>query len=99
MIPEETLKLHYERYVRKRNRKETKLVKCLTFPACNKVLGYNREWYEKTVSIKFENYTFNGSEDYHGYLCFLYGDYMTLPPIEKRKVHPISELVLVEDES
>lgn len=99
MIPEKKLKEHYERYVRKRNKKETRLVKCLTFPPCNKVLGYDRQWYEKTAPIKFENYVFCGSEDYQGYLSFLYGDYMTLPPIEKRKAHPVSKLVLIEDEN
>ncbi len=98
MIPEKTLKKHYEKYVFKRNKKETKFVKCLTFPACNKVFGYDRKWYERTYPIQFEDRIFCASEDYQGYLKFLYGDYMTLPPVEKRKVHPVSKLVLIEDE-
>lgn len=93
-IPDKTLKRHYENYIKKRNRKETKYVKCLTFPACNKVFGYDKRWYLETKPIEFEGILFPGSKDYHDYLSFLYGSYMVLPPAEQRKTHPVSELVL-----
>ena len=29
------------------------------------------------------------------YLSFKFGDYMKLPPVEKRKIHPVSKLKLL----
>ena len=89
-IPEEKLKKKYREYVNKRNRVDTNWVKCLTFPACNNTYGYKREWYEDVVDISFEGVVLKGSRKYDEYLAFLYGDYMKLPPKEKRKVHPVS---------
>ena len=31
---------------------------------------------------------------YDLYLTRLYGDYMTLPPVGERKIHPVSEIVV-----
>ncbi|MCI8852952.1 MAG: LicD family protein [Lachnospiraceae bacterium] len=94
-ISEQRLKKSYNAYVKYRNRKHTNTVKCLTFPACNKTYGYKRNWYEETIDIEFENVILKGCKDYDEYLTFLYGDYMKLPPIEKRKVHPVSKLTLL----
>jgi len=97
LIPEKTVKNRYNKYVRFRNRKSTELVKCLTFPACNPVYGYKRKWYEETIDIEFEGVTLRGCCDYDEYLKFLYGDYMELPPVEKRKVHPVSKITFPDD--
>ena len=35
---------------------------------------------------------FQGIKDYDSYLSFKFGNYMELPPMEKRKVHPVSDL-------
>lgn len=43
-----------------------------------------REWTQDLVEHKFENTTFMGAKDYDGYLTHLYGDYMQLPPEDKR---------------
>ncbi|MCH1948743.1 LicD family protein [Enterocloster sp. OA13] len=91
-IPEKRLKYSYRKYVRYRNKKMSNWVKCLTFPACNKSYGYKREWYEDTIDIPFENVILKGSRKKEEYLHFLYGDFMSLPPIEKRKVHPVSKI-------
>jgi len=98
LIPEKAIKNRYNKYVKFRNRKSTKLVKCLTFPACNRVYGYKREWYEDTIDIEFEGVTFKGSRNYDEYLTFLYGDYMKLPPVEQRKVHPVSKIAFSNDD-
>ena len=95
LIPEEKLKKRYAAYVRFRNRKDSKWVKCLTFPACNRTYGYKRVWYEETVDIKFEGKNFKACRDYEEYLTFLYGDYRKLPPVEKRKAHPVSRIKLL----
>ncbi|OBR63546.1 hypothetical protein A7K91_06215 [Paenibacillus oryzae] len=97
LMPEKALKSNYAHYVKFRNRKNTEMVKCLTFPACNRVYGYKRKWYEDTIDMKFENVTLKASRDYDEYLTFLYGDYLKLPPIEKRKVHPVSKLTFPKD--
>lgn len=95
LIPEEALKRSYSKYINFRNRKYTIWVKCLTFPACNHSYGYKREWYEDVVDIEFENHVFWASRKKEEYLEFLYGNYMQLPPIEKRKVHPVSKIKLL----
>ena len=97
-IPEDKLKNSYSNYIKHRNRKKSKWVKCLTFPACNRTYGHKREWYEDTEDIIFENVILKGSRKKEEYLRFLYGDYMTLPPIEKRKVHPVSRIEFPERE-
>lgn len=97
LIPEKTVKNRYAHYVKYRNRKSTEMVKCLTFPACNRVYGYKRKWYEDTIDMKFESVTLKACRDYDEYLRFLYGDYLKLPPIEKRKVHPVSKLTFPKD--
>lgn len=94
-IPENTLKKSYAGFVRKCNKKHTAWVKCLTFPACNNTFGYKREWYEDTIDISFENVVLRACRKYDEYLKFLYGDYMELPPVEKRKIHPVSKCVLL----
>jgi len=94
LIPEKTIKKRYNKYVKFRNKKSTEMVKCLTFQACNNVYGYKRKWYEDTIDMQFEDVSLKACRDYDEYLKFLYGDYMKLPPIEKRKVHPVSKLTL-----
>jgi lipopolysaccharide cholinephosphotransferase len=41
----------------------------------------------KFIDIKFENETFKAIEKYDVYLSSIYGDYMKLPPEEKRVSH------------
>lgn len=40
--------------------------------------------FKEIIDLSFENRTFKGFADYDEYLRNAYGDYMTLPPIEKR---------------
>lgn len=95
LIPEEAIKYRYLRYVKFRNHRKSNWVKCLTFPACNREYGYKREWYEDTIEMEFEGVMLMGCRKYDEYLRFLYGNYMELPPLEKRKVHPVSQLTLI----
>ena len=45
---------------------------------------FKREWFEDTIELPFGDTTVVVPRDYDGYLTCLYGDYMTLPPVEKR---------------
>jgi lipopolysaccharide cholinephosphotransferase len=48
---------------------------------------FPREWFEDTVSLTFEDTEFDAPICYKEVLETLYGDYMQLPPIEKRIRH------------
>ena len=51
-----------------------------------------RKWLIQTKMMKFEDTEFPGSVLYDEYLSYFYGDYMTLPPEEKRITHEFEEL-------
>lgn len=96
-IPADVLYGYFDRYVQKLGRKKTKWVRILTFPTPNKEYGYLREWYEESEDIVFEQEIFQGIKNYDAYLSFKFGNYMKLPPMEKRKVHPITELRCLDE--
>ena len=53
---------------------------------------------EKLIDYKFENITVKGMKDYDTYLKSIYGDYMKLPPVEKRVNHGIKSWRVEENE-
>ncbi len=59
----------------------------------------NAEWVDNVVDIRFEDDVFKGVRDVDAYLTKQYGDYMQLPPEEKRWVgHSILEVDFGEKE-
>ena len=44
-------------------------------------------FYGKGKMYPFEDIELRGMEDYDAYLTYTYGDYMQLPPEDKRKTH------------
>ncbi len=98
-IPADRLYAYYDKLVQKWNKRNTKWVRILTFPTPNKEYGYLREWYEKSRKIEFEGEVFWGIWDIDGYLSFKFGQYMELPPINQRKVHPVTLLELEQQEA
>lgn len=70
------------------------MVRILTFPTPKAVYGYKREWYTKLRRYQFGNMKLPGAKDYDAYLKVKYGDYMKMPPTDRRKVHEISRLSL-----
>lgn len=57
--------------------------------------GYEREttlrsYFEKTIEVPFEHTSFPVISEYHAFLTAVYGDYMKLPPKEKRHTHGFS---------
>lgn len=91
-IPLKYIFSHYEKYEKQRNRKQTDWVRILTFPTPNREYGYRYRWYQDTAKITFEGEVFAGIKDYDEYLSFKFGNYMELPPIDKRKQHHVSKL-------
>lgn len=53
---------------------------------------YPVDWFEETERIQFEDTYLNVFKEYDKYLTQLYGNYMQLPPLEKRKGHNIADL-------
>ena len=52
--------------------------------------------FEKSVEVEFEGHKFPAFSCWDSYLTGLYGDYMQLPPVEKRKTHNMT-VYLKED--
>ena len=96
-IPMKFVIRSYQRFIDAGQRKKTRLVRILTFPTPKGVYGYEREWYTQLSMYRFGNMMLPGARDYDGYLRVKYGDYMDLPPAEKRKIHPVSKLKLPEE--
>lgn len=49
---------------------------------------FRTEWFTDVIEYEFENTTVTIPRDYDSYLKTLYGDYMQLPPEDKRIQHP-----------
>lgn len=45
---------------------------------------FPQDWFKSQITFPFENVTIKLPNGYHEYLTQLFGNYMTLPPIEKR---------------
>lgn len=98
-----------DKKIKKYNAKKTKRVRCLMYIApgkqwnrtlndINSRYGMKREWLKKRKQYKFENLLLWGPKDYDSYLTYIYGDYMTLPPEEKRVAHaPVSSIKLNDE--
>lgn len=97
-IPEEKLYRSYDRFIAHCDRKPTKRIRIFAFPVPGREFGYLRSCFEALEETEFEGVRLMGMKDYDTYLGYKYGDYMTLPPMEKRKVHPVSRIKLVENE-
>lgn len=92
LVPEKKIKKFFCNFIQSSNRKESSWVRILSFPTPNHVFGYRKAWYEDLEEIKFEGKKFWGIRDYDAYLKFKFGDYMKLPPMNQRKVHPVSKI-------
>ena len=95
-IPESTVKRAYRGLILKKGSNDTQVVRTLTYPAPKRLRGYYRRWFAETAPILFEGHTFEGVKDYDGWLSYEFGDYMKLPPKEKQKVHPVSDIKLLD---
>lgn len=97
-IPREKLIKQYDKLVDETRGKETKKVRILTFPAPKGTDGFYKIWYQEQSYYDFEDIQLQGARDYDGWLRYKFGEYMKWPPIEQRKIHPVSKLKLLEVE-
>ena len=91
-IPKKYLRKRIINYPYKLNKKHTN-TKCYL---CGRY-GMPRELrsaylFDKYIEIQFEDEKFMTLEKYHEFLTELFGDYMQLPPEEKRVTHQVAEL-------
>ena len=45
------------------------------------------EWFEETIEVQFDDFHVKVPKEYDKYLSVMYGDYLQLPPMEKRMSH------------
>lgn len=89
-------------YTKKSKNNSTNKVRTLLFPAAGKLYrksalpdryGMPKKWFLDRIKFEFENYYFYGTKDYDSILKHFYGEYMKLPPENKRQQHsPFSEI-------
>lgn len=80
---------HYEKLNKKYVSKNKKYFSCLSSPYTLKEVYDADELFDNLKKYEFENYEFNGINNYDSYLKMLYGDYMKLPSFDKRRTHRI----------
>ena len=79
----------YERFCKKYSKNvNSKYVGCLFSPYKFKEC-FEREWFNEQKEYDFEKYKFKGPLNYDSFLTKLYGNYMELPPEDKRRDHKI----------
>ncbi len=93
-IPEKWLLRRYDALVTRSRKITSEWVRILLFPTPNRQYGYRRKWYAESAPVRFEGKDFPGAADWDGYLHFKFGEYMTLPPLEDRKTHPVTAILL-----
>lgn len=90
-----------EKYASKSSNDTPNRVRLLLFPSFGRLYTKNplkekfsmpKSWFLERAEYEFEGHTFYGIKDYDAFLKYMYDDYMTLPPEEKRQPHaPVSE--------
>ena len=89
-------------YLKKSRNSTPNRVRCLLFPAFGELYihhpireryGMPKKWFLERAEYDFEGHKFFGTKDYDAILKYIYDDYMTPPPEEKREQHaPVSYL-------
>lgn len=94
-IPRDKLFYLIEKIANKENKKRHNLVRHMTYPYRKECkYGLPRECFDDYIEKEFEGHLFKIFKNYNLYLTRLYGDYLTLPPQEMRKTHPVSRIQL-----
>lgn len=88
-------------YTKKSRNDSDKYVRILMYTSLGKIYrkapldlryGFPKQWITDRTEYEFEGHMVYGTKDYDAFLGMLYGDYMQLPPENKREPHaPVSE--------
>ena len=99
-IPIDLVYKRLSRYTKKSKNDTDNYVRILMFKSIGKLYriaplemryGFPKKWVLDRVEYEFEGHKFFGCRDYDGFLKYEYGDYMKLPPEDKRDPHsPVS---------
>lgn len=99
-IPMSFVYKRLSRYTKKSNNKTDNYVRLLMFTSFGKLYkknpiklryGFPKSWILERAEYDFEGRKLYGTKDYDAFLKYMYGDYMTLPPEDKRDPHaPVS---------
>lgn len=98
-VPEKVIKIHMNKFILYCNKKykNSEKIRAYLFPVSKYVSGYLREWYTNTEGVLFEGIYLQGSTFRVDYVKCKFGEnYMELPPVEKRKIHPVSNIKLID---
>lgn len=98
----------YDNYIKKSSNSTPNRVRCLSFPATGTLYKKNpvsmrysmpKSWFLDREEYLFEGKKFYSSKDYDMVLKYIYGDYMKLPPENKREQHsPFSKIKFQDEE-
>ena len=90
-----------EKYASKSSNSSPNRVRLLLFKSFGKLYTKHpmkerysmpKEWFLERAEYEFEGHQFYGIKDYDAFLKYMYDDYMTLPPEEKRQPHaPVTD--------
>ena len=75
----------------------TKRVRIVAWSSKRENEGFPRKWMEDRIEYEFEGHYFWGPQDSDGFLKFIYGNYMKLPPIDQRIPHSPATYVRLLD--
>lgn len=75
------------RYSQKHNGKGYSHVNENCLGVYNTIKPWLKKDFDQVIDAEFEGHQVKIMEGYNDYLSTIYGDYMTLPPVEKRKAH------------
>ena len=99
LIPMSVAAKEFDRLAYKYAKQETKYVRTPGWHWKQESDGYLRSWLTEYTEIQFEDMVAYAPKDMEGFLKYMYGaDYMTPPPIDKRKPqHPATHIEFGEE--
>jgi len=106
-IPTDFVFACYKTFENKSKNTSKNRVRCLSYPATGTLYRKNpiaarysmpKEWFTNRAEYEFESHYFWGSKEYDDVLSYIYGDYMKLPPEDKRGQHSPFSKIKYQDE-
>lgn len=95
LYPKNIIKKQLNKILLEFNKKEDDIIVCL----CGDGKVFSKKMMEELVEIEFEGNNFSIMKETDEYLKAMYGNYMVLPPLEKRQGHSIYKFEIFEGNS